>query len=105
MAGLRIAVVSTDGANVNDHFGMAKRFLVYDCNDETTLVEERPTESLSAGDPDHSFDAEKFGRIAALLKDCSKIYVTQIGEVPASKLKELGIKPVIFDGPIVDIPK
>ena len=105
MAGLRIAVVSTDGANVNDHFGMAKRFLVYDCNDETTLVEERQTESLSVGDPDHTFDAEKFGRIAALLKDCSKIYVTQIGKVPASKLKELDIKPVIYEGSIKDIPK
>ena len=103
MADLRIAIVSTDGANVNDHFGMAKRFLVYDCNDEMTLVEERPTESLSVGDPDHTFDAEKFGRIAALLKDCSKIYVTQIGEVPASKLEELGIEPVIYEGPIADI--
>ena len=103
MAGLRIAIVSTDGTNVNDHFGMAKRFLVYDCNDETTLVEERPTESLSVGDPDHTFDAEKFGRIAALLKDCSKIYVTQIGEVPASKLKELGNEPVIYEGPIANI--
>ena len=105
MAGLRIAIVSTDGTNVNDHFGMAKRFLIYDCNDDTTLVEERQTESLSVGDPDHTFDAEKFSRIAALLKDCSKIYVTQIGEVPASKLKELGIKPVIYEGPIKDIPK
>ena len=103
MAGLRIAIVSTDGANVNDHFGMAKQFLVYDCNDKMTLVEERPTESLSVGDPDHSFDAEKFGRIAALLKDCSKIYVTQIGEVPASKLEELGIEPVVYEGPIADI--
>ena len=103
MAGLRIAIVSTDGVNVNDHFGMAKQFLVYDCNDKMTLVEERPTESLSVGDPDHTFDAEKFGRIAALLKDCSKIYVTQIGEVPASKLEELGIEPVIYEGPIADI--
>jgi nitrogen fixation protein NifB len=103
MTKTRIAVVSTDGTNVNDHFGMAKRFLVYDCNDETTLVEERPTESLSVGDPDHHFDAEKFGRIAALLKDCSKIYVTQIGEVPASKLKELGIEPAIYEGPIANI--
>ncbi len=103
MAGLRIAVVSTDGTNVNDHFGMAKRFLIYDCNDKITFVEERSTETYSVGDPNHPFDAEKFGRIAALLKDCSKIYVTQIGEVPASKLKELGIEPVIYEGPIANI--
>ncbi len=103
MAGLRIAVVSTDGTNVNDHFGKAKRFLIYDCNDKITFVEERSTETYSVGDPNHHFDAEKFGRIAARLKDCSKIYVTQIGEVPASKLKELGIEPVIYEGPIANI--
>ena len=103
MAGLRIAVVSTDGANVNDHFGKAERFLIYDCDDKMIFVEERPTETYSVGDPNHPFDAEKFGRIAALLKDCSKIYVTQIGEVPASKLKELGIEPVIYEGPIANI--
>ena len=103
MTKTRIAVVSTDGTNVNDHFGMAKRFLIYDCNDKITFVEERPTETYSVGDPEHPFDPERFGRIAALLKDCSKIYVTQIGEVPASKLKELGIEPVIYEGPIANI--
>jgi nitrogen fixation protein NifB len=103
MTKTRIAVVSTDGTNVNDHFGMAKRFLIYDCNDKITFVEERPTETYSVGDPEHPFDPEKFSRIAALLKDCSKIYVTQIGEVPASKLKELGIEPVIYEGPIASI--
>ena len=103
MAGLRIAVVSTDGTNVNDHFGMAKRFLIYDCNDKITFVEERPTETYSVGDLEHTFDPERFGRVSALLKDCSKIYVTQIGEVPASKLKELGIEPVIYEGPIANI--
>jgi len=103
MAGLKIAIVSTDGTNVNDHFGMAKRFLIYDCNDKITFVEERSTETYSVGDRNHPFDPEKFGRIAALLKDCSKIYVTQIGEVPASKLKELGIEPVIHEGPIANI--
>jgi predicted Fe-Mo cluster-binding NifX family protein len=105
MAGLRIAIVSTDGTNVNDHFGMAKRFLIYDCNGEMTLVEERQTESLSAGDPDHTFDTEKFGRIASRLKDCSRIYITKIGDTPAAKLRGMGVEPVIYEGHIKDIPK
>ncbi|MBT8763120.1 hypothetical protein KFV02_04160 [Desulfohalobiaceae bacterium Ax17] len=105
MAKTRIAVVSKDGTNVDEHFGTAKRFLIYDCNDEMTFVEERPTESLSVGDPDHPFDPERFGRVAAQLKDCVKIYVTKIGETPAAKLKELGIEAVIYEGPITDIPK
>jgi hypothetical protein len=66
-------------------------------------VEDRPTESLSVGDPDHPFDADKFSRIAALLKDCSKVYVTQIGETPAAKLKAMGIEPVVYQGPIAGI--
>jgi len=103
MAGLRIAVVSTDGANVNDHFGKAERFLIYDCDDKMIFVEERPVETYSAGDPEHPFDPERFGRVSALLKDCGKIYVTQIGGVPAAKLKELGIEPVIYEGPVADI--
>jgi len=68
-------------------------------------VEERATETLSVGDPDHLFDPDKFGRIAALIKDCCKIYVTQVGEVPAEKLKALGIEPVVYSGAIADIGK
>ena len=105
MTKTRIAVVSTDGTNVNDHFGMAKRFLIYDCNDKITFVEKRSTETYSVGDPNHPFDPEKFGRIAELLKDCTRIYITKIGDTPAAKLREMGIEPVIYEGPIEDIPK
>ena len=101
----RIAVVSTDGINVDDHFGKASRFLIYDLDDQMRWIEERPTEALSVEDPDHPFDPEKFFRIATLLKDCCKVYVTRIGEVPAAKLKELGVEPVIYNGAIVDIGK
>ena len=105
MKSTRIAVVSTDGLNVDDHFGKANRFLIYDLNHQIALVEERAAETLSAGDPDHPFDPEKFGRISALLKDCCKVYVTQIGAVPAAKLKALGIEPVVYSGTIADIGK
>ncbi|MEW6381218.1 MAG: NifB/NifX family molybdenum-iron cluster-binding protein [bacterium] len=102
----RVAVVSKDGVNVNDHFGQASRFLIYDCGDTTlSLVEERSVEPLSVGDPHHPFDPEKFGRIADLLKDCTKVYVTKIGEVPAKKLQEYNIQPIIYAGPIATIPR
>lgn len=100
MSKIRIAVVSTDGLKVNEHFGKATRFLIYDVDDQILWVEDRPTESLSEDDPDHPFDADKFGRIASLLKDCSKVYVSRIGETPAAKLKELGIEPVVYQGAI-----
>jgi nitrogen fixation protein NifX len=100
MTKTRIAVVSTDRVHVNDHFGKAERFLIYDVDNTLKLVEERPTERLSVGDPDHPFDADKFGRISDLLHDCDKVYMTRIGEGPAAKLNAMGIETVIFDGPI-----
>lgn len=103
MTSTRIAAVSTDGLNVDDHFGKARRFLIYDLDDRLTFVEERSTESLSLGDPAHAFDADKFDRILSVLKDCSKVYVTQIGEAPAFKLKESGIEPVVYSGAIAAI--
>lgn len=100
----RIAVVSTDGVNVNDHFGKAARFLVYDMEDTLNLIEERPTEMLSVGDPNHPFDADKFKRVTDVIKDCCQIYVTRIGDGPAAKLKDMGIEPVTYNGPIDQIP-
>jgi nitrogen fixation protein NifX len=103
MTPTRIAAVSTDGLNVDDHFGKAQRFLIYDLADQLTFVEERGTETLSVDDPGHAFDADKFNRIRSLLKDCSKVYVTQIGAMPAAKLKESGIEPVVYSGAIAAI--
>ena len=55
------------------------------------------------GDPNHRFDPEKFTRVSDLLEDCARIYVTRIGGVPASKLREIGVEPVIYTGKIADI--
>jgi nitrogen fixation protein NifX len=103
MAATRIAAVSTDGLNVDDHFGKAQRFLIYDLDDQLTFVEERSTEMLSVDDPGHTFDADKFNRILSILKDCRKVYVTRIGDIPAAKLKEAGIEPVVYSGAIAAV--
>lgn len=102
MKSTRIAADSTDGRNVDDHFGKAERFLIHDLMDGLTFVEERSAEKLSVDDPDHPFDADKFSRIASLLKDCSKVYATKIGKVPQDKLKALGVEAMVYHGPIAD---
>ncbi|MBC2733361.1 MAG: hypothetical protein HF981_03280 [Desulfobacteraceae bacterium] len=101
----RYAIVSTDGVTVNEHFGFATHFLIYNMNDRMTLVEKRETESLSVGDPDHLFDPDRFARIAARLKDCCRVYVTRIGDTPAGRLRDIGVQPVIYAGAIADISR
>lgn len=101
----RIAVVSTDGVHVNDHFGKAKRFLIIDCGKDMELVADRPSETLSVGDPKHKFDGDRFTRVSDVIKDCTRVYTTRIGEVPAKKLKEMGIEVITFEGRIDEIPQ
>ena len=77
--------------------------MIYDFDDKLTFVDKRPTKKYSVDDPNHSFDQERFDRVSNLLGDCGRIYVTRIGEVPAAKLKEVGVEPVVYEGPIADI--
>ena len=101
---MKVAVVSTDGINVNEHFGKAERFLIYELDaNSTSLIEERKSTPLSVNDLQHSFNPERFKNVVNVIKDCKKVYITQIGDVPAEKLKAENIEPVIFDGPIKDI--
>lgn len=105
MEKIRIAVVSTDGVHVNDHFGKARRFLIFDQRQCLEPVDDRPVETLSVGDVDHKFDADRLARISDVIKDCSRVYATRIGEVPKRKLKEMGIEVITFEGRIDEIPQ
>jgi predicted Fe-Mo cluster-binding NifX family protein len=101
----RIAVVSNDGIHVDGHFGKADRFLIFDVKGtELDLVETRSSTPLSVNDPQHSFDAERFESVYQVIQDCQKVFVTQIGDKPASKLREQGIEPILYAGPISTIP-
>jgi nitrogen fixation protein NifX len=101
---MRIAVVSTDGKEVNEHFGKADRFLIYELTGSgPQLVEERKAGPLSTGDTEHDFEPAKFAEIARAIDDCRRVYATRIGGKPSSELIKAGLVPVIFSGPIVEI--
>ena len=101
---MRIAVVSTDGTNVDDHFGKATRFLVFDLDGERqTLVANRPVSPLSSGAPGHAFDPGRFASLAEALEDCQQVYCTRIGKKPATELEARGVDTVVYHGPIDQI--
>ncbi len=98
---MQIALVSTDRKSVNEHFGKATCFYIYTLDDQgLTLVAERQVTPLSINDKNHSFDQERFSRVAAALAGCARVYCTRIGDRPAAELAKLGITPVIYEGPI-----
>ena len=101
---MRIAVVSTNGKDVNEHFGKAKEFLIYDMVDrQFVFVAKRVSPPLSTGDRSHEFDEARFQKVADAIKDCKRVYVVRIGDRPKMELGKRGIDPVLYEGPIADI--
>jgi len=73
----RIAIASSNGESVNQHFGNAENFLIYEVSKEkVSFVEDRPMQSSSIG-AGHS--DEKVVYLADQLQDCSVVFVTKIG--------------------------
>ena len=98
---MKIAVATTDGITVDQHFGLADKFQLYVItSDGPEKVGEVKVARLSIGDRKHPFDRVRFEATAETLKGCERVYVTKIGERPAEELKKAGIEPVVFEGPI-----
>lgn len=99
-----IAVASTDGEMVNEHFGRATRFWIFDVEEsKQTLIMVRNVEPLSTGDKDHPFDPLRLGVICDVIKDCERVYCTKIGDRPRQELEKAGITPVIYKDSISSI--
>lgn len=84
---LRIAVASRDGIRVDQHFGQAEDFLIYEVSDVgPALLEKRAVADALRGDED-SRDA-----ICRMLADCPVLLVAKIGPNPQEKLAGAGIE-------------
>jgi len=98
---MKIAICSSDGRNVNEHFGRTETFYIYKFEDnKAVFLEKRKTSKYSPGEPDHKFDKENFETVVDLIKDCKIVYSSKIGDIPALKLKEKGISPIKYEGRI-----
>jgi len=71
----RVAFASMDGSRVDQHFGSARYFQVYDINgSEYHHVDTRKPEAKCQGHCEGGFD-----HLLAALNDCNAVFVSQIG--------------------------
>lgn len=99
---MRIAVTSKSGTEVDQHFGHAQRFLIYDYRSHNPeQIAEVAVEKYCSFDPDHPFRHRQFDAIVEAIKDCKAVVTAQIGELPKMELEKAGIRPVIASGPIL----
>ena len=82
-----IAVASKDGKEINQHFGHAERFLIYEVDgDQVRLVDEKPVERYCRFDPDHPLRSHSLKATADALVGCRAIVCAMIGEAPKMEL-------------------
>lgn len=86
----RIAIGSSDGQWIDQHFVNCLQFFVYDVSDDGqwTLLEVRKNEGPGIMD---GHNEKQLQKTVTLLSDCQKVLVGRIGPGANQALKDLGI--------------
>ena len=95
---MRLAVVSSDGKNVDLHLGKGKSLYIYDWDDELNFVEVRDVEI--AEDSKH-----QGGKVLNACSDCDVLIAVQYGFKSKIRAEDAGIKLVMDEGPIDEVLK
>jgi nitrogen fixation protein NifX len=93
----KIAIASSDGESVNQHFGQAENFLIYEISDgKIEFIEDREVASACSGNECSHNDAN-FEILVELLKDCKAVFALKVGERAAKYLLVYGIQNFSVD--------
>lgn len=95
---MRLAVVSSDGENVDLHLGKGNSIYVYDYDDELSFVEHR-TVGIDAG------SKHQGGKVIKACEDCDVMIAVEYGFKSKIKAEDAGIKLVADEGPVDDVLK
>lgn len=92
---LRFAVASRSGVLVDKHFGQADEFYIYESDGKrAAFVERRSVDKYCAGKEVCDEKTDKITRLLASIEDCAAVLALRIGDAPAKKLEEKGIKVI-----------
>jgi nitrogen fixation protein NifX len=86
----KIAIASTDGKVINQHFGRAERFYIVEVNDKDEFGFCETRETITAcQEGGHSEDG--LARTVDLLSDCKYVLVSKIGPGAEYALRKKGV--------------
>jgi predicted Fe-Mo cluster-binding NifX family protein len=95
------AVASKDGRDINQHFGHAERFLIYEVLDaDVTLVDEKKVERYCTYDEAHPLRGALLRAISESIQGCAAIVCSQIGPAPREEMSRLGFEVYSASGEI-----
>jgi nitrogenase cofactor biosynthesis protein NifB len=89
----RFAVASKNGMVVDQHFGHAEAFHIYEYRgSQVRFIERREIPQYCFGSSECGEQEERFAAIVDAIKDCSCVIAVRIGEAPRRELEKQGIK-------------
>lgn len=96
---MRAAFASIDGSRIDQHFGNARWWQIYDVGkDGGVFVETRKSRAKYAG---HCEDG--FNHLLKLLSDCDAVFVGKIGETAAAFMIQNGMRVFEAAGEVAGI--
>ncbi|AWK86783.1 nitrogenase cofactor biosynthesis protein NifB [Azospirillum thermophilum] len=91
-APILIAVATKGGERINEHFGHAREFQIYEVGPQgATFVGHRRVDQYCEGG---SGDEDALDGVLAAINDCTAVLVAKIGGCPSKSLQAAGIEPV-----------
>lgn len=87
---LKIAFASTDRRHVDQHFGSAKSFVMYDVDMDKATI----TDAVEFGELAQDGNEDKLAAKIEALSTCSAVYVQAIGGSAVSQLARIGVQPM-----------
>ncbi len=96
---IKIAVATSDGVNIDVHFGQAGSFHIFHVHEDGThqLLEQR---LILPDSPQGTVDGRHAVATIEQLADVNVILVNRIGDGPIRELEERGIKAFALHGPL-----
>lgn len=97
----RVAIASTDGESVNQHYGKAEKFYIYSIDDEVgyDLVEERSVKPVCQ---EGFHDKAEMSIHVQQFTDCKYVIASRIGSAAIQNLTVTGITAMELPGSIDD---
>ncbi|CAG0932215.1 nitrogen fixation protein NifX [Geobacter sp.] len=92
---MKVAFTSTTGEMIDEHFGMAKNFHIWEIGPEASSFVETVTVGQHGDD-----EEDKIAARATILRECAIVYTMAIGGPAAAKLVALKIHPMKTNSPV-----
>ncbi len=98
---MKVAVTSTNGKDIDLHFGDAKSFLIFEVKGGSSeFLEIRKKTDIPL--ENHT---DQWIESLEILKDCKAVICSKIGKEPSIELRKSGIRPIQLDISVKDALK